>query len=122
MLERRGDLWILEADARCITTNGVTRASDDGPAVMGRGAAAEARKRYPGLDIRLGHLLQDHGNHVHMLMQEAKVPMGSGAWYLLSFPTKHHWRDRSDLDLIKRSCGELIALADQYPEWQTILL
>lgn len=121
MLERKGNLWTLPADARCITTNGVIRPSD-GAAVMGKGCALEAHGRFPGVANYLGLLLHDHGNHVHQLMQAPKVPMGTGVWVLLSFPTKNHWRDNADLDLIRQSCAELMEVADLNPGWQTILL
>jgi hypothetical protein len=121
MLVRQGNLWTMPADARCITTNGMTRPSD-GKAVMGGGCALDARNRYPGLDTYLGLLLHDHGNHVFVLMEEAKEPRPTGVWNLVSFPTKHHYKDDSDLDLIRRSCAELMALADTEPNWQTILL
>jgi len=121
MLERTGDLWTLDADARCITTNGITRPSD-GAAVMGKGCALEAHHRFPGVANYLGLMLHDYGNHVHQLCQVPKRPMGSGTWMLLSFPTKNHWRDKSDLDLIRQSCVELMEIADTEPTWKTILL
>lgn len=121
MREQTGNLWTLPADARCITTNGMTRPSD-GKAAMGKGCALEARNRFPGLDTYLGLMLHDYGNHVHQLMQAPKQPMGTGTWVLLSFPTKHHWKDKSDLNLIRQSCAELLEVADTEPRWETILL
>lgn len=121
MLEQQGDLWRVLADARCITTNGVTRPSD-GAAAMGKGCALEARRNYPGVDHYLGLLLNANGNHVYVIMEEAKEPRPSGTWFLVSFPTKHHWRDKSDLNLIRQSCAELMTLADEHPNWKTILL
>lgn len=119
MLEESGDLWTLPADARCITTNGTIRG--DGKAVMGRGCAQEARNRYPGLDTYLGLQLHAGGNHVHHLMQDAKEPRPTGIWVLLSFPVKHHWREKADLELIRRSCGELMLLME-VEDWQRVLL
>ncbi len=121
MLEQTGNLWTLPADARCITTNGMTRPSD-GCAVMGKGCAEEARHRFPGVDTYLGMMLDQHGNHVHQLMEAPKKPMGSGVWVLVSFPTKHHWREKSDLELITQSCVELLEVADTQPSWETVLL
>lgn len=114
MLEERGDLWELPADARCITTNGFVKTS--GLAVMGRGCALEARERFPGIDAHLGALINRHGNHVHLL-QVHLPPVAD----LVSFPVKHHWFQLADLDLIVRSCHELMALADEH-HWQRILL
>ncbi len=131
MLEQSGNLWTLPADARCITTNGITRPSD-GAAVMGKGCAEEARHRFPGVDAYFGLMLNHHGNHVYRLAIVPKQPLTVppsertnetiATWSLLSFPTKIHWRDKSDLALIRQSCVELMALADDEPTWQTILL
>lgn len=114
MLEARGDLWELPADARCITTNGFVKTS--GLAVMGRGCALEARERFPGIDAHLGALINRHGNHVQVLPSTHRED-----WDIVAFPVKHHWRQLADLDLIVRSCHELMALADEH-HWQRILL
>lgn len=114
MREAFGDLWTLPADARCVTTNGAVR--NDGCAVMGRGVAAQAVQRWPLIQAVLGAQITVDGNHVHVVMK----PDGDGA-LLVSFPVKHHWRERADLALIERSCGELMELADRLG-LKTILL
>lgn len=105
--QANGDLWRLPGDARCITVNGATR--NDGQAVMGRGVAAQAKERWPFLPAVLGEYIRQCGNHVGVLLE----PVGNSA-LLLSFPVKHHWREAADLDLIQRSCVELMGLADDY--------
>lgn len=98
MLEEFGDFWTIQGDARCITTNGALRAN--GNAIMGKGIALQAKQRYPKLEFTLGRLIQKYGNCVFYL--------GYG---LISFPTKHDWRDhKSDINLIKRSAIELVSL------------
>lgn len=114
MLEAVGNLWDVEADLRCITTNGATRKSD-GAAVMGRGCAREAKTKFPGIDFRLGELLRKHGNRVMRLM---KLPDGS---HLASFPVKHNWREQADPDLIRRSAEQLVALADKFGYERVVL-
>jgi hypothetical protein len=114
MLEANGDLWVLPADARCITTNGYVKA--DGAAVMGRGCALEARERFPGVDMLLGHRITKAGNHVHILPVDTRA-----RWELVSFPVKHHWREKADLDLIARSCAELTELIEG-EGWERVLL
>lgn len=94
MLEPVGDLWTTPADWRVITTNGDVK--KNGAAVMGRGCALEAKTRFVGIDHYLGRMIQQFGNHVYFL--EAG---------LLSFPVKHHWQDRADIELIRRSATEL---------------
>jgi hypothetical protein len=67
---------------------------------MGKGIALQAKLRYPRIETTLGRLIQKYGNRVFYL--------GYG---LISFPTKHDWRDdKSDIDLIKRSAMELVSL------------
>lgn len=100
MKEKTADLWEEPADYRIITTNGTI--TKDGYAVMGRGVAYQAKQRYPGLERLLGSLLQEHGNHVMRIQQ----------YKLITFPVKHHWWDRADLNLIARSVRELRDMID----------
>lgn len=88
-------------DAFCVTTNGVVK--KDGKAVMGA-----------GIDERLAFLLNNYGNNVYHLgsYEHGKI---------LSFPTKIHWRDNSDIDLIKRSCIQLEQLIDKHGYTHVIL-
>lgn len=112
MIEARGDLWIYDPGSgngtllRCITTNGAVRR--DGAAVMGRGCAAEAKERLPGIEYRLGALLAEHGNRVFRLCS-----LNDGS-HLASFPVKHHWREQADLNLIERSARQLVELVEKF--------
>lgn len=103
-----GDIWNLPADHRVITTNGIVKSN--GAAVMGKGIALQAATRYPGIDFELGDLINKWGNHVFKLSHN-----------LISFPTKNDWRNRSELNLIKRSAEEL-ALMFLQEEEVTVLL
>jgi hypothetical protein len=102
------DLWERPADIRVITTNGFVK--KNGEAVMGRGCAQEAKRRYPGMDLRLGERINRDGNHVHCLID----PMSGigNTTGLLSFPVKHNWWEPADYDLIVRSAGELVDMVD----------
>jgi hypothetical protein len=101
MVELEGDLFEVNADWLCITTNGVVNSR--GLAVMGRGVAKQAAERYSGIDQTLGNCLLTLGNRVHLLgTYENKT--------LVSFPTKHHWRNPSTLELIEASCHQLRTL------------
>lgn len=105
MREIESELWTTPADLRCITTNGhVTR---EGKAVMGRGCALEAKGALADIDFMLGHLLQVHGNRVLRLTRV------NGA-ELASFPVKHHWREKADPELIRRSADQLREMADKF--------
>ena len=92
-----GDAWRLRKHFTylAITTNGFIK--KDGRAVMGRGIAKQANEKYPGLDKLLGTKIRELGNRVNLLTAS-----------LVSFPVKHNWWEEADIELIKRSCTELM--------------
>lgn len=94
-----------ENESCTVTTNGILKYN--GNLVMGAGIAKAAAERYPELPEVLGKFVHKSGNHVYAV-QTAKGQM------IFSFPTKHHWKDPSDLGLILRSAKELVQLADYY--------
>ncbi len=102
MLEQCGDLWIIDADARCVTTN--SEIKSNGRLVMGAGVAKQAVQRYPELDARIAALLKVFGN-LPFYFEDIKI---------ISFPTKHNWRDPSDIDLIKNSAEHARWIADAH--------
>lgn len=121
MIEAYGDLWMYEppdgqqVDARVITTNGQIKSN--GYAVMGKGVAYQAVQYFPLIDRMLGQRLKAHGNHVHVFNRS----LYNAPYDLVTFPTKHDWRDNSSLDLIARSVVELVEYADEY-HWRTVVL
>jgi len=124
MKEIKGDIWNVDADAICITTNGVVK--KNGECVMGRGIALEAANRYPNMPKKLGELIQKYGNSVHIIgnmIRESllKIHGITAFTYVLSFPVKHHFKDIADLDIIKQSCIDLKNLAD-IMSWQKVVL
>ena len=108
MIEVPGNLWKAPADcdALVITTNGMVK--KDGRCVMGRGIAQQARDMFPGIDFELGQAIKHEGNHVYPLIYHDLYPRIT----IVSFPVKHHWKQRADLQLIERSAKELRRLAD----------
>jgi hypothetical protein len=110
MLEDKIDLFNPPKyiDAICITTNGITRYN--GSLVMGKGVALGAKEKFLGIDERLGKLVKSGGNHVYLawMWEHNGKPT-----FVLSFPTKNHWKDTSDLNLIIQSSGELVRVVDQ---------
>ena len=107
MREIIGNIWNQKTDGPfwvVIPCNGFWK--KDGAAVMGAGVAKEAAELYPGLSSYFGGLLKRYGNIV--------LPLGN--WgekeeeTLISFPTKQHWREPSNLRLIKQSCRQLYEL------------
>lgn len=90
-------------EAICITTNGIIK--NNGRAVMGRGIALQADRLY-NLGGKLAEHLRRNGNTAANLGCYNNVTM-------LSFPTKNHWRDDSDINLISQSAKQLVKLADE---------
>ena len=109
MRELRQDLWSVKACARVVTTNGMCRR--DGSAIMGAGCALQAAKRFPNLPRELGVLLRSDGNRVHLFP----------AYRLATLPTKHDWRDPSDIDLILAGVRQLVDFADQRG-WPSVVM
>ena len=93
-------------EGACVTTNGIIK--KNGRAVMGRGIAKYADERF-NLGMWLASSLRTRGNHAVFLIH---VENANGRFPLLTFPTKHDWRDPSDLALIVRSARELVAIAN----------
>lgn len=112
MREAYGNLWEYHDRGQwvCITTNGVVRRG--GNAVMGRGVALQARNRFPKLSSLLGKRLMRNGNHVE--------PFSS--LRLFTFPVKHHWKSLADLNLIVRSCQELVKHLDSHRWTNSVVL
>ena len=95
----RGNIWDSKALAICVTTNGMVK--QNGRAVMGRGIALQAANRYPDLPLELARRLKLWGNKVYTFYSYPSI---------ITFPTKHHWRDPSDLGLIALSATQLVEL------------
>jgi len=106
MREIKGDLWDHHGLIG-VTTNGVIKSN--GELVMGKGIALQAAQLYPNLPKLLGDAVAIHGNKLLYVK----------AYDIVSFPTKNHWRDKSDIDLILQSSIELYTLLKQlsFPDY-----
>ena len=113
MQEIQGNIWDQKCDWLCVTTNGIIK--KNGCAVMGKGIALQAKQRYPYIDKILAQKIQKNGNIVSPLI---KVD----GHCILSFPTKHHWKDSSDLELIKESATQLKTHFDEQSEKPVVIL
>lgn len=89
----------------CITTNGVV--DSNGRAVVGRGIAEQAVRRFPDLSVRLARVLRDRGNVVATLGTHLTI---------MSFPVRHHWRRPAIPELIRESALELARIVNDNPE------
>jgi hypothetical protein len=92
-----------DGDVVCVTTNGMV--NKNGKLVMGAGNAKYFRDTFKGIDIILGKYVKIFGNRVFKF-QKVKIK-DSENMTIFSFPTKHNWKDKSDLDLIETSCIQL---------------
>lgn len=114
MREQYGNLWQMQADARCITTNGTVK--KNGAVVMGRGVALQARDEYPGIDLRVGKVVRRGPPGMLQVDVVWDDPV------IICFPVKYNWWEHASLPLIRESAQRLVELADMHREWGTILL
>ncbi|AOQ24665.1 hypothetical protein MTAT_20100 [Moorella thermoacetica] len=108
-----GDLWELaRGDVLVITTNGCINSR--GECIMGRGIALQAKQRFPEVAKKLGGYIRQYGNRCFNLGR-------FGDYTLVSFPTKDDWRKPSSLELIIRSAGQLVEMANKF-EWSVVYM
>jgi hypothetical protein len=102
LLEIVGDLWDYHRRGEwiAITTNGVVKSN--GEATMGAGIALQAARRFPELPRLLGQALRESGNRPYIWHAQR----------IITVPTKHHWRDPSDLALICHGMAQLPSSLD----------
>lgn len=109
LAEIKGDLFALlktgAYDGACITTNGMLRRN--GNAIMGAGVAKACVQHIPNAERLLGPKIKQNGNITQVIAPYAGKPV-------FSFPTKNDWRDASDIELIKNSCRQLMALIERH--------
>jgi hypothetical protein len=112
-VEAKCDLWSAEADARCITTNGYIR--KNGNAVLGRGVALQATKRFPDLEAQLGQKLATFGNRVHVFPD-----MEFDGATIVTFPVKPvSMQATTRLSNVVRHMRKKFKPGDQVPGWAT---
>lgn len=114
--------YIGKVDAICVTTNGTIKSN--GELVMGAGIAKEfydkykanqiayilAQKIYRGPKMPNLHVVDSSKNLCYKCV-EAKDNLGT---YVVSFPTKNHFQDKGDLNLIKQSAKRMVWIANNY--------
>lgn len=99
-------------EAVCVTTNGIVKS--DGHAVMGAGIAKEA-DRYFHLSAKLGTYIKQYGNRAFNLGLYQRHTINNPAVFnIFSFPTKHHWKEDSDINLIVKSAEQLVEMCNKF--------
>ena len=104
------------ADCICFTSNGIL--NKWGELVMGKGVAKAFKERWPGIPRLMGMQIKAHGNICQPIQDQ---PDERWRFEIVAFPTKHHWHDPSDLELIKQSAMQLVQLADE-KGWKRVYL
>lgn len=110
MQEQVGDLWDFHNKGEwiCITINGNIKG--DFELVMGKGCALEAKKIYPNLPEFLGFWIKRDG------LCTLTFPVGK----IFAVPTKYHWRENSNLQLIEISLQQLVRKVNFYSKYESI--
>lgn len=120
MIETKGDMWQADADAFVITTNGFVK--KNGEAVMGRGCAKEAATFWPWLPRELGKHISSSGNVPHCFWKFIVSDSGD-KWDLITFPVKHNWWEKADIELIKKNAFTIGFWAEEYSSyWKKIAM
>lgn len=96
-------------EAVCVTTNGIVKTN--GQAVMGAGIAKQADQLFH-LSNLLGKYLKQYGNRAFNLGRFQR-PNGD-VFTVFSFPTKHDWKEDSDITLICKSAEQLMQMCDKF--------
>lgn len=105
MILKTGNMWQdSEADAILFTANSTVR--KDGALVMGRGAALEAQKLFPGINKFFGEAIKVFGKRRYGVIYRAP-PFGGGK-YIGAFQVKCNYREDADLSLIEYSTDYLL--------------
>jgi len=92
--EIKGDLWEYHRKKFWIVipTNGFVK--NNGEAVMGRGLALQAKRKFPKLPSELGKLIRTRGNVVFPFFK----------YRIFIFPVKKVWWEKASFKLIEQSC------------------
>lgn len=102
--EHTGNLWDLHQAGAwiAIAANGVVK--PNGEAVMGAGQAKEAATRFPRLPKSLGTKIQIGGNHPNIFP----------TLRIITWPTKEHFSNPSEIPLILEGIPVIRGLLDLY--------
>jgi len=104
------------ADAVCFTSNEVIK--KDGKLVMGAGVAKQFRDTFPGLDQEAGTSVKKYGNACKIIRS---MHFLGTMLEIIAFPTKGHWKNPSDIKLIRQSALELLEMANKHG-WKQVYL
>lgn len=136
MKELKGNMFSIECDALCITTNGFVKSN--GECVMGIGCAKNIKQYYPNIGFKLGKLIKTEGNKVHLIYQDDGLDIISFPVKPITKVCKSHddyvshmkfgigqtiagWACKADINIIEQSAYQLVELANKH-DWGIVLL
>lgn len=98
----------------CFTSNGTLNGDR---LVMGAGTARQVRDRFPSIDRKIGikiisNFSPECGTYEYGLLVSDRWPDAK----IAAFQTKYHWKDKSDIDLIRLGINQLQEWCRLYPE------
>jgi O-acetyl-ADP-ribose deacetylase (regulator of RNase III) len=112
---RTGDIFAEEVDALVNPVNCV--------GVMGAGLALQFKKRWPryfsdyAADCAAGQIV--YPGHIHWNRNQWQSGRDV---FILSFPTKRHWKDRSKFEDIQSGLISLAGLLERHPEMTSVAM
>lgn len=107
---------LKSANAICFTSNGIVKR--DGRLVMGAGVAKQFRDAFVDLDQEAGTAVKANGNICQII--KSIFYLGNSL-NIIAFPTKWHWKEKSDIKLIESSLSQLIDMANRFG-WKSVYL
>lgn len=113
MILRKGNMFDFTKDRPGVVLfTGNSTVRKDGALVMGRGAAAQALRLFPGINKELGREITIFSKTFHRL--DYGLILGSGLRDPIVgvFQVKHFWGDEAELDLITKSTTLLLQAAE----------
>ena len=85
---------------------------------MGAGVAKAFRDKFKGLGHSAGEKVSNNGNICQVV---GETVFNGRCVFIVAFPTKYNWKDRSNLALIRKSAGELMKLINERG-WTNVFL
>jgi len=121
MKELIGNFWdhVDDFAAICCTTNQMTNTNSG--LVMGAGIAKDFAMRYKWLPAEWGRRIKCGDHHDGLMITGILNKEKLSVKYLIAFPTKYDWRNKSDLELIEKTSWTLTQVAT-IMGWKKILL
>jgi hypothetical protein len=114
--EAKGNIWDLaKGHIVVITTNGFVKSN--GECVMGKGIAAQAKEKYPGISSKIGSLIDTYNNRVFKL---GKYEPYLNIWTMPVKPTRVKYEGGKPESLIVRHMISQFKIGDVIPGWACI--